>query len=430
MLERAKIEEQYAKSLNNLSKCSGFEVDGTLSRFWSDVKESTAQVANHHLEYAKSSREIAANLEKEVKTLKAEKKKLNKEYEKVNAELEKRLHKHNDSCTVYHMEVTKAENAKVKFDNGQLAGIIPKEMEKLLKQFQKQIKTLESANKSYEKSVYALREIQEEHEQVTTVNLERFHQIETERMKYLLQQFSTFTQHQEDLTTALTSVTGNVRASIGNVDTEADLDAFIVQHEAKEGRPARVEYEPKECNTIADDTAAVIRTGDRIERAPAAGRGAAPQQRVHAEEDQGVVISAGAALPAAPKGIYCVGLYNFPGESEEDLPFNAGDKLRLVVHDPEQQWWTAELNGRQGTIPANFVQLVDGAAQDPAPAAGVQPMNGTCEAVFDFVGETNEELSFSKGEQLQITGMINGWYMGIAQNGKQGLFPANYVNLL
>ena len=83
------------------------------------------------------------------------------------------------------------------------------------------------------------------------------------------------------------------------------------------------------------------------------------------------------------------------------------------------------------------VQPADLAAAASAPSASSsaspeQPreMDARCEALFDFVGQDVDELSFSKGEQLVITGELNGWYLGKRQGTNQvGIFPSNYVLL-
>ena len=58
-------------------------------------------------------------------------------------------------------------------------------------------------------------------------------------------------------------------------------------------------------------------------------------------------------------------------------------------------------------------------------------MDARCEALFDFQGQDVDELSFKKGDQLVITGELNGWYLGkITSTGAVGIFPSNYVSVL
>jgi len=50
------------------------------------------------------------------------------------------------------------------------------------------------------------------------------------------------------------------------------------------------------------------------------------------------------------------GIYPFQGQSQDELSFQPGDVLNIVSQNGD--WWTAEMNGRQGLIPANYVQLI------------------------------------------------------------------------
>jgi len=52
----------------------------------------------------------------------------------------------------------------------------------------------------------------------------------------------------------------------------------------------------------------------------------------------------------------CQALYPFNASSPQELSFNVGDVLNLL--NVEGQWWRAELNGREGMIPSNYVQRI------------------------------------------------------------------------
>ena len=55
--------------------------------------------------------------------------------------------------------------------------------------------------------------------------------------------------------------------------------------------------------------------------------------------------------------IWARGLYDFQAEEAEELSFNAGDVMRIIEQDPE--WWVAEINGKKGFVPANYVTIMD-----------------------------------------------------------------------
>ncbi|KAG9067730.1 hypothetical protein KI688_011317 [Linnemannia hyalina] len=61
------------------------------------------------------------------------------------------------------------------------------------------------------------------------------------------------------------------------------------------------------------------------------------------------------------------------------------------------------------------------------PTMGVKPVFVT--ALYDFAGEQPTDLSFSKGDRITVvkkTGSTNDWWTG-RLNGRDGAFPANYV---
>ena len=184
-------------------------------------------------------------------------------------------------------------------------------------------------------------------------------------------------------------------------------------------------------------------------------------------------------------------LYDFESSEPDDLTFKAGDVIVLKESEDKDDWWTGELRGKTGIFPKTYVQkqqpegavassvLVPNALHTQQPAADVpqttqlpavdrdmqpsahseapvglgalsagaaaaaggssdpaaapeQPreMDARCEALFDFVGQDVDELSFKKGDQLVITGELNGWYLGKIENTQQvGIFPSNYVSV-
>jgi len=51
-------------------------------------------------------------------------------------------------------------------------------------------------------------------------------------------------------------------------------------------------------------------------------------------------------------------VYDYEGEAEGDLVFNAGDEIIILDQTDPSGWWKGELNGVQGFFPSNFVELV------------------------------------------------------------------------
>jgi hypothetical protein len=63
------------------------------------------------------------------------------------------------------------------------------------------------------------------------------------------------------------------------------------------------------------------------------------------------------SLPPMPGQPRAKGLWDFATVQPNELPFRAGDVLN-IIDSSSGDWWTAELNGRQGLVPANYVQLI------------------------------------------------------------------------
>ncbi|KAH9826973.1 SH3 domain signaling protein [Teratosphaeria destructans] len=55
---------------------------------------------------------------------------------------------------------------------------------------------------------------------------------------------------------------------------------------------------------------------------------------------------------------YVTAVYDFEGQSEGDLAFREGEKIRVVKKtDSTDDWWEGEIGGKRGAFPANYVQL-------------------------------------------------------------------------
>lgn len=63
------------------------------------------------------------------------------------------------------------------------------------------------------------------------------------------------------------------------------------------------------------------------------------------------------SLPGVPAQPQARGMWDFNSAQPNELPFRAGDVLN-IVDSSGGDWWTAELNGRQGLIPSNYVQMI------------------------------------------------------------------------
>ncbi|KAM4726811.1 adapter molecule crk-like [Anableps anableps] len=183
--------------------------------------------------------------------------------------------------------------------------------------------------------------------------------------------------------------------------------------------------------------------------------------------------NAGSASPGAPQqpkeAEFVRALFDFPGNDEEDLPFRAGDVLR-VLEKPEEQWWSASTQeGRVGMIPVPYVEKyrpaspAAAAAPGPPGAGGVaagpdgappgrplgepgpyaQPVVSAqlpnlqhgpvyARAVQKRVPNAYDKtaLALEVGDMVKVTKInVNGQWEGECK-GKHGHFPFTHVRLL
>lgn len=58
-----------------------------------------------------------------------------------------------------------------------------------------------------------------------------------------------------------------------------------------------------------------------------------------------------------PPETFVVALYEFTGQGAGDLSFHEGDRIKVVKKTgTDQDWWLGELNGMQGSFPANYTK--------------------------------------------------------------------------
>ena len=101
---------------------------------------------------------------------------------------------------------------------------------------------------------------------------------------------------------------------------------------------------------------------------PGAYAPAGPRTDYFARDRQPSATSVNAAIgkkrpppppPRAPSnsGLWVTALYDFSGQSEGDLVFKEGDRIKVVKKtDSTDDWWQGELRGVKGSFPANYCE--------------------------------------------------------------------------
>ncbi|KAN0135236.1 hypothetical protein V8E53_007127 [Lactarius tabidus] len=138
-------------------------------------------------------------------------------------------------------------------------------------------------------------------------------------------------------------------------------------------------------------------------------------------------------------------------EDPNELSFSKGDILDIV--DKTGKWWQAETkDGARGIIPSNYVRIVD--RQQLAKSSNVQiterqqsatssylsssvsdlanPPPGTARALYAYTADPHDphEISFSKGEILDIIDNSGKWWQARKEDGTLGIAPSNLLQIL
>ncbi|XP_074650321.1 intersectin-1-like [Tubulanus polymorphus] len=153
----------------------------------------------------------------------------------------------------------------------------------------------------------------------------------------------------------------------------------------------------------------------------------------------------------------CRALFDFEAQTADDLSFSSGDIIRLLSRI-QTEWAQGELNGVQGLFPLAFVEIVEdlphedvGWSNDvagwptenaisnpvqnrwPEPAEKVNTNRNDDDnivyAQYEFDG-IEGELSILPGDRITVISQVDpDWLFG-EMNGKQGRFPATFVDHL
>ncbi|NWU69051.1 SH319 protein, partial [Pterocles burchelli] len=155
------------------------------------------------------------------------------------------------------------------------------------------------------------------------------------------------------------------------------------------------------------------------------------------EEGNKKKISSSSQCVTGPR---CVARFEYIGDQKDELSFSEGEAIILKEYVNEE-WAKGELRGTSGIFPLNFVEVIEGlpgtgmnmfAKKNKVEATSSLPENNRCsvewcEALHDFTAETKDDLSFKKGDYIQILEQVDPeWYRG-RLNEKEGIFPAVFV---
>lgn len=122
-------------------------------------------------------------------------------------------------------------------------------------------------------------------------------------------------------------------------------------------------------------------------------------------------------------------IHSFDGQGEHELSFSAGMSLHLLRR-VDENWLEGELGGKIGIFPANHIRIELGSpslAHENDLAGSGKPY---ALALYTFSGEEDGDLSFGKGELVELVGPVaSGWLRGRVGD-REGIFPSSFVEIL
>ncbi|XP_055083052.1 intersectin-1 isoform X4 [Periophthalmus magnuspinnatus] len=124
----------------------------------------------------------------------------------------------------------------------------------------------------------------------------------------------------------------------------------------------------------------------------------------------------------------------------EQLTLAPGQLILIRKKNPGG-WWEGELQARGkkrqiGWFPANYVKLLSPSTSkttptEPTPPKVMTSSTALCQVIgmYDYVAQNDDELAFQKGQVITVINKDDcDWWKG-ELNGREGLFPSNYVKL-
>ncbi|XP_074143613.1 vinexin isoform X2 [Sminthopsis crassicaudata] len=124
--------------------------------------------------------------------------------------------------------------------------------------------------------------------------------------------------------------------------------------------------------------------------------------------------------------------FDFQAQSPKELTLQKGD-IVYIHKEVDKNWLEGEHHGRLGIFPTNYVEVLPpNEIPKPIKPPTYQVLEyGEAVAQYNFKGDLEVELSFRKGERICLIRKVDeNWYEGrISGTGRQGIFPANYIQV-
>ncbi|CAK1602672.1 unnamed protein product [Parnassius mnemosyne] len=124
--------------------------------------------------------------------------------------------------------------------------------------------------------------------------------------------------------------------------------------------------------------------------------------------------------------------YNYQAQQPDELSLTKGTRI-LILEKSNDGWWRGQYQGHTGWFPSNYTSE-EGDNEDPVHTyAMAENVLDIVVALYSFTSSNEAELSFEKGDRLEIVerpACDPEWFRARDSRGQLGLVPRNYLQEL
>ncbi|KAJ3489206.1 hypothetical protein NLI96_g2264 [Meripilus lineatus] len=136
-------------------------------------------------------------------------------------------------------------------------------------------------------------------------------------------------------------------------------------------------------------------------------------------------------------------IFEFTPTSPFELAISEGWTVKVVEPDDGSGWVkVADESGGKGLVPASYIEIEKKspkAKPRPPPPRGAARKSSSkfVRALYEYSPQGTDEIEIREGEMIELTtgptggqNYADGWWEGINEKGKKGIFPSNYVEVV
>lgn len=191
-------------------------------------------------------------------------------------------------------------------------------------------------------------------------------------------------------------------------------------------------YVKKEKPSLFDSIKKKVKKGSGSKTLPSSNS----PVRGGAESPAGAAGAAGAAggrraEPADALGAAVV-KYNYQAQQPDELSLTKGTRI-LILEKSNDGWWRGQYQGHTGWFPSNYTSEEGDNEDSVHTYAMAENVLDIVVALYSFTSNNEQELSFEKGDRLEIIERPPSdpeWYRARDSRGQLGLVPRNYLQEL